>query len=459
LVTPTLGTFTASDATHLVLNWTNGNSTATTEIWRRTGAAASALLATASAAATTYTDTTVVAATNYVYKLRHLKAGVYSPFTVDKNGHTTPAAPTSLGAVVTGTTAALSWTNPDPTLTTNIYRTGTSNATYSVGAGVSTYNDTSLADGTYTYKVRAFDGSLESADSNSASGTVDTTVSPPTMTSAIATGSTIAVTWVCFNGTLQTRVYRGGTLIATKSATVTTHSDTGLANGTYSYTVRHWNGTAESVNSSSASDTVAVASITAPSGLTGSNTQYADRISLSWTNGNAAKHTEIYRALGAGAMGLIATANPGDTSYIDDGLTPNTAYHYKIRHYDTPDFSNYTTILDKSTQNTSLTSVAVVASVGSNKFTLTFTYFGVRFGDVFMDTATDNTGLNSGYSVASGIASPYAFDPINFTIASGPTSGGQLTISQVLLRDSLGATLQTVSSVISSTFKYDSGVP
>ena len=163
---------------------------------------------------------------------------------------TAPTVPANLTAVLNGTTADLSWTaSTDDTAVTGymITRNGAAHTTV-----LNTfYNGTGLAAGTYTYTVAAVDGAGNvSGPSNSASVTVQppplTDTTAPTVPANLLTtlvGTTISLSWaISTDDTAVTgyRVTRNGTVWGT--TTGTTFLDSGLATGTYTYTVAAFDG-------------------------------------------------------------------------------------------------------------------------------------------------------------------------------------------------------------------------
>ena len=178
---------------------------------------------------------------------------------------TAPTVPANLTAVLSGTTANLSWTaSTDGTGVTGyrIMRNGVLHTTV-----LNTfYNGTNLTPGTYTYTVAAIDGAGNvSGPSNSVSVTVpqppliDTTA--PTVPANLVTtvvGTTISLSWgLSTDDTAVTgyRLTRNGIVLGTTNDT--TFLDLGLAAGTYTYTVVAFDGAGNTSGpSASASATV-----------------------------------------------------------------------------------------------------------------------------------------------------------------------------------------------------------
>jgi hypothetical protein len=114
-------------------------------------------------------------------------------------------------------------------------------------------------------------------------------------------------------------------------ASVTTYTDTGLTQSTtYYYRVSAYNSGGISDYSSTASVTLAPPA--APTGLSATAVSSSE-IDLSWTD-NSDNETEfkIERSTDAGlTFTEIATVSANVTAYADTGLTPLTAYSYRVR--------------------------------------------------------------------------------------------------------------------------------
>ncbi len=135
------------------------------------------------------------------------------------------------------------------------------------------YNGTGLAPGTYTYSVAAVDGAGNiSGPSTSATVTVPppplTDTTAPTVPANLVTtlvGTTISLSWdISTDNTAVTgyTVTRNGTVRGT--TTDTTFIDSGLAAGTYSYTVAAF----DAAGNTSGQSNIASATVAAPGPLT-----------------------------------------------------------------------------------------------------------------------------------------------------------------------------------------------
>jgi hypothetical protein len=188
-----------------------------------------------------------------------------------------PAAPSSLTATaVSSSQINLSWTDNSGNETGfKIERKTGAGGTYSqiatVGANVTTYSNTGLAASTtYFYRVRANNGSGDSAYSNEASATTQAggtaPAAPAGLTATAVSSSQINLAWTASSGATSYNVKRatvsGGpySTIAT-GVTTTSYSNTGLsASTTYYYVVSAVNSSGESANSSQASATTQASS-------------------------------------------------------------------------------------------------------------------------------------------------------------------------------------------------------
>lgn len=165
-----------------------------------------------------------------------------------------PGAPSNLTAtVVSSSQIHLAWQAGAGT--NNGYRiersnNGTSNFQFltNVGAGVTAYDDTGLAEAsTYYYRVSAVFDTGTSQPSNNAGAT--TPLNPPTNLTASVSGSQVTLNWTN-NSTHQTgfkverRTGTGGAFVEIATATTPPYTDGGLTSGTlYFYRVRAVNAT------------------------------------------------------------------------------------------------------------------------------------------------------------------------------------------------------------------------
>jgi hypothetical protein len=187
---PTNLVATANSASLQVgLTWADiaTNETAYT-VERATGSGAYSVIATLGANIVSYTDTGLVAGTNYSYKVRANAGTTNSSYsnvaTATINATTTVAAPTNLVATANSASlqVGLTWTDNATNETAYTVERATGSGAYSViatlGVNVVSYTDTGLVAGTtYSYKVRANAGTINSSYSNVATATITSTTS------------------------------------------------------------------------------------------------------------------------------------------------------------------------------------------------------------------------------------------------------------------------------------------
>jgi titin len=277
---------------------------------------------------------------------------------------------------------------------------GTYSQIGTVGAGVTSYQDTGLAASTqYYYRVRASNGVGDSSCSNEANATTQTPT-PPAVPSGLGasavSSSQINLSWTD-NATNETgfkierKTGSGGTYgqIGTVGANVTAYQDTGLAGSTqYYYRVRATNGGGDSVYSNEANATTQTPlPPAAPSALAASAVS-TNQINLSWTD-NAADETgfKIERKTGAGGTySQIATVATNVTTYHDIGLAASTQYYYRVLATNSVGDSAYSNEANATTQAPppppAAPSGLAASAISSSQINLSWT-----------DNATSETGF------------------------------------------------------------------
>lgn len=194
---------------------------------------------------------------------------------VDSTGSPGAAGiPTGLSATAGNAQITLSWTGSANAASYKVKRATTSGGPYTTVATptATTYTNTGLTNGTvYYYVVSAVNSaSAESGNSSQASATptAGTTIpSAPTGLTASSGNAQVALTWNTSSGATGYKVKRatvsGGPYAEIAIPTGTSYTDTGLTNGTvYYYVVSAYNGGGESANSSQASATPTVITVT-----------------------------------------------------------------------------------------------------------------------------------------------------------------------------------------------------
>ncbi len=350
----------------------------------------------------TYSDTGLSVA-SYSYRVRATDAAgnlsTYSNVASATITDTTPpTAPTNLTATVSGTQINLSWTASTDNVGVTGYKVercqGSGCTTFAQIATptATTYSDSGLAAGNYSYRVRATDaaGNL-SGYSNVANGVIPDTTPPtaPTNLTATASGSQINLSWTASTDNVGVTGYRvercqgtGCTTFAQiATPTGTTYSDTGLATGIYSYRVR----ATDAAGNLSTYSNVASATITdttpptAPTNLTA--TVSSTQINLSWTASTdnvGVTGYKVERCQGTGCTSFAQIGTPTSTTYSDIGLAAGT-YSYRVRATDAAgNLSAYSNVASGVISDTqSLPSIVQVKTTGSNALVDTGSQFTV----------------------------------------------------------------------------------
>lgn len=363
-------------------------------IYRSTssGAPGTFILAVANGTATA-TDGTAAAGQNYYYMVRAYDGAEESADSnqvgpVQAVDNIAPAAPTAVDAIDkpndNGKSVLVTWTpstdepgggGSDDVTRYYIYRSVVAGATGSsigfVAAGIDLYEDkdTGLVNGTtYYYRVRAYDGTNESANSNQASAApIDNTApAAPSAPGAVDhpndPGGAIDVTWAksADDGTgardvVQYRIYRTETpgvyadpAVTTAAAGATSAVDLSATIGTaFYYTVRAYDGTQESSASTEVGPVTSrdnrpvqtpgnvVVSDVDPDQGTALTATWDHSLDAPGQGGRDIVTTyRIYRRLVGGSfqnIGSVAVAGP--LTFTDTTCSKLSSYEYTVRAY------------------------------------------------------------------------------------------------------------------------------
>ncbi|WP_169978968.1 fibronectin type III domain-containing protein [Tautonia rosea] len=252
-------------------------------------------------------------------------------------------SPSNLTALVQSTSRInLSWT--DNATNETGYRVERSTdgtnwtvLTSSLPAGSTSYSDTTTAAGTaYSYRVQAFNASVTSDYSNTASATT-VTVAPSGLAASAVSSSRINLSWNDVAGETSYRIERSTngttwTLAGTTDAGVTTFSDTGRAsNTTYLYRVQALNAGGASAFSSTASATTldAPSLPNSPTGLTASAT--SNRVVLNWNDVEGETGYRIERSSNGGkGWSTVGQTSSDVTTYTDSSVSARKTYLYRV---------------------------------------------------------------------------------------------------------------------------------
>ncbi|MEQ1758998.1 MAG: fibronectin type III domain-containing protein, partial [Vicinamibacterales bacterium] len=375
-----------------------------------------------------YTDTTVVGATAYTYRVRAVRFGTFSGYS-NTADVTTPVAPPSApsgltATALTGDSIQVSWTDTSSTETSfHIERAPLSGGAFVV-VGTTTADATSFVDTTvapvtgYTYRVRAQNASGYSAYSGFADATtpIAAPVAPSGLTATAPTNSAVLLTWTD-NATTEAsykveRSVAGGpyTVIALLGPDVISYTDTAVtAEVSYSYRVRAAN---VGGNSAYANGASVLTPAPAPTALT-ATAPISGPVHLSWTDTSTTETSfHIERSTG-GAFTEIGTVGPNVTVFTDSAVDPETAYSYRVTAVNAGGPSAYSNVATVTTQPlppTAPTSLSVVAPT-SVAAQLTWT-----------DASTSETGFTIERSVEGGAFVEIGTAPANATAYTDTTT-------------------------------------
>ncbi|MBN1788363.1 MAG: DNRLRE domain-containing protein [Sedimentisphaerales bacterium] len=210
-----------------------------------------------------------------------------------------------------------------------------------VSADVTTFTDTSLAYGTYRYRVSARDlGECDSQPSNIATGVITSQLpaAPSALASVISSADSIDLSWTDNSDNEETFVLERAVdanafevLDDTIGADTESYQDSGLAMyHTYTYRIKAHNGYGDSDYSNETSEYVAPSVPDAPSGL--GSTIIGTTISLSWTdNSNNEDNFVLEREIDSNGFDVLDDAIPANTTtYQDSDTELYHTYTYRV---------------------------------------------------------------------------------------------------------------------------------
>lgn len=286
-------------------------------------------------------------------------------------------------------------------------------------ATATSYNDTGLAQGTYSYQVQAIGSAGNSAFSNVATATTPTApTTPKNATATLITTTEIDLSWTntATNATaikiLRSNI--GGEFVVIAGSlppSTTTYKDTGLTPGTeFDYHIQAYNTAGSSDFAGIHTGTIAMppATLTATPG--------AGQVTLGWTppayNGDAQNLTyDVYRGTTAGGESptAIATGVTGST-FTDTSGTPGQTYYYEVTAVDlggeSVDSNEASGIPGKFTDTLTLAGTSANPSNATQPLNFTATVTGgVPDGEtVKLEDASNNNAIVASGTLNSGSA-------------------------------------------------------
>lgn len=346
-------TATTLGATSIRLNWTDA---ATSETGFRVdrsidGGTTWVQAGTAPANAVMFTNYSLAPATTYSYRVRSYDAFGHSPWSevVAATTASAPSAPENVTATALGASSIrVSWTDTSTTETGFKVERSLDGATFTnlsyAPSNATSLTIGSLAPGTqYWFRVRAYDGAIDGPNSAVANATtLEAPAAPEDLVATALSASSVRLTWTDVSTTeqgfrIERSVDSGATWVqaAVLLPNTTAWTVTTLASGTtYSFRVRGYDGMVNGPVSN-----VAVATTFgapgAPANLTATALS-ATSIRLDWTDTSTGEQGfRIERSPDAGATwAQVAQLGPNAVTWTNTGLTPATAYWYRVRAFD-----------------------------------------------------------------------------------------------------------------------------
>ncbi len=309
---------------------------------------------------TSYTATGLTASTTYAFTVKAKDlAGNVSPASSSLSVTTTAVAssttaityPTNGQVLTAGVQITITATIPSNANKATLYRQYNSNSMYQVGNDSTSpysFNWTPNSSGTYTLRVKAYQGNTLIGTSSDVIVTVGTgsapdTQAPTTPTNLSSTNTTqigTSLSWTASTdnvGVTGYDIYRNGTLAG--STTTTSYNASGLTSSTtYSFTVKAKDavGNVSGTSSAVSVTTLASADTTPPIiGAISTSGVLSNGATVSWTTDEASDSQVEYGTTTVyGFLTALNTSMVTNHSQMISGLSAETTYYYRVKSKD-----------------------------------------------------------------------------------------------------------------------------
>jgi titin len=308
---------------------------------------------------TAYASTGLAPEITFTFRVRAYDGPNNSQYSNTASATTTlgPSAPTNLTATaVSSSRIDLAWIDNATNESGFKVERSTDGVNFTqvaiLSSNITTYASTGLApDTTYTFRVRAYDGTNNSGYSNTASSTtMPAPGAPADLSASVMSSSRVLLAWTD-NATNETGFWiersTNGVMfqaVGIASANATSYTVTNLAPSTaYWFRVRAYEGTTYSEYTNLAQVTTQPPPA-APTDLAATpNTK--GKIMLTWTD-NATYEAGFWieRSTDGVTFAAIALVGANTTAYTNAGLVSGTMYYYRVRAYDGPNYSAYSSV-------------------------------------------------------------------------------------------------------------------
>jgi titin len=368
-------------STSLQLSWNAVGSAASYSIYNTAGASP-VYVASVAAGNLSYAVTGLSPATSYTYRVRAFTASGVSDENTNDVSQTTaalapPAAPTNL--VINSTTTSsitISWTGGDSTTTSYDIQAcnGSACSAYAtlggspVSAATTTYAYTGLsAASTYRMQVRATNGAGSSAWLQSGDITTPGVLAPSNLTWTANDGSSVSLSWTDNAVNPQHVEVQSCSGYGCSSFSPITGSPFGPAQSSYvvgslaadtyfSFRVR-------STDAGGASAWATIANTVSFAGAASTSGLLSTQVQVSWATVPGAASYAVYNTT-SGSPVFLASVNAPATSYVVTGLSPSTAYQFRVRTFDVSGAS------DKNSAQVSVTTPAAAPPANPTAMTI-----------------------------------------------------------------------------------------
>lgn len=419
----TLSSAVVNSSSAITLTWTNATGASSYDVVY--GTSSGNLTSTIASVSSSYQVTGLSPSTTYYFAVKAKNSvGAGTVFTSNElNAKTATVAPTISSAVVTTGQIALTWGTVSGATSYNIYRSTTSGsygAALVTGLTGTTYNDTTVANGTqYYYTLKAVNGS-ESAASNEVTGLPIASFTVGS-TTALSTTS-IQITWANPTGTASADVLYSttpGGPYTTITGASSPRTITGLSSGTTYYLRVVAKNTVGSGTSSQTAEVSQVTPVSPPSGLVA--TVNTGSIKLDWNIATGASGYRVYRSTTSGS-GYSLVGSPSSNTFTDSTVANGTQYYYIVRSFNGVESANSSEVTGLPLASFSITSTS---SPSASSVTVNWTgptgssAFDIKWG----------TTSNSYTGSAAGVTSPYTITGL---------SAGTTYFIRVVAKNSIG---------------------
>lgn len=298
----------------------------------------------------------------------------FDTLTVDAAAHLwgKQAGPTGFGATLTGgNRPQLTWTNRHPGRSldsTEVFRSvngGTWTYRTRVGGAATSWTDTALANGSYSFFIRhatarTFPTFVEDTlvrPNSPTTGDLTVIIGPPPPPRPPAPSdlqcwgnftATMDCSWTHNAPGAETQIYRDGVLKATRAANVATWIDSTVTRGvTYGYYAVH---VSSGVSSAPSALVAAVAHPRPPDNLSCGGVG-SRKVACAWFDTEPGDTVEVWRQNGMNDWSHIEDVTDSSMFYLNTGLINGVTYYYKLRYrrglrYGVPDVSAYSNVDD-----------------------------------------------------------------------------------------------------------------